>query len=44
MDDISSALALAEKGLLSPDSFRKVVARVVNGKAASGMSPQVCGW
>ena len=29
LDDISQALALAEKGYLSPDSFRKVVSRVV---------------
>ena len=36
MDDIASALALAQKGLLSPGSFQKVVARVVSGEEASG--------
>ena len=38
MDNIASALALAEKGLLSPDSFKKLVSRIVNGKAASSTS------
>ena len=29
--DVAEALSLAEKGLLSPNSFRKVVARIVRG-------------
>ena len=29
LGDVAQALALAEKGYLSPDSFRKVVSRVV---------------
>ena len=44
LGDIAQALALAEKGLLSPDSFRKVVSRVVRDtEGASGKNEEkVC--
>ena len=31
MGDVAEALSLVGKGLLSPDSFKKVVARIVRG-------------
>ena len=44
LGDIAQALALAEKGFLSPDSFRKVVSRVVHDtEEASGKNEEkVC--
>ena len=32
LSDVADAVSLAEKGLLSPQSFQKVVSRIVRGK------------
>ena len=34
LSDVVDAVSLAEKGLLSPQSFQKVVSRIVRGKDA----------